>query len=566
MTTAHGHPISIRSHLLGIVLLGAIFPMAIIGFWLTRSGMGSGEDLLDEQLTRSLQIIEQSIAASWEYRRGDMLFLAGNESARLVLSSGIVTPRDSAFLSLADGSVARGIAAFTYYDIAGREVYTSTPRPSPASDAASRGGSAPDVPTRPPRRTMRVSYPVHSADSLVGRVDVDVYVDAIVPADSARLLPPGSSLALRDRASGVALVPLNGRMEFPIGRSIALNGAQWMVRMDSLADPPFDLAVAAPVAPYIRPFERTGRFGLVALGAVALLALALSSIFTARIARSFSAMTQAAGAVAGGDLSRKVEPKGPAEFHQLAGSFNAMTDSIRGLVGQLSERRALAAVGEFAASLSHEIRNALTSVQIDLERVDERTEDAKNRTLVARTLTHVRRLDAAVTGSLRIARSGTVSAKDVNLGTVIREAITIAEPSFSSSGARVIGEGLDANHVVKGDPDALHQLFLNLLLNAQQASLKGDTIVALTHFTDHLVVSISDSGSGMNSEQLARAFDPYYTTREKGTGLGLPIARQIALAHGGDVSIRSTPDVGTVVDVWLPITFGDLAARDSPKH
>src|SRR4029077_18278582 len=117
--------------------------------------------------------------------------------------------------------------------------------------------------------------------------------------------------------------------------------------------------------------------------------------------------------VAGGDLSRRVETAGPAELERLAAAVNAMTDSLRTLISELSERRALAAVGEFAAALAHEVRNALTAIQIDLERVDERTEDAKNRTLIDRTLVHVRRLDAAVTGSLRIARSGRVEPADV---------------------------------------------------------------------------------------------------------------------------------------------------------
>lgn len=552
MASSRGRAVSIRAHLLGIVLLGAILPLAIIGYWLTRVGVRSGEELLDNQLTKSLSSIEESIAARWEYRRGDLLLLAGNESARRALATGVVTARDSAYFAQVGPTVAHGVAVFAYHDRAGRQLYSWAPAPSPTSEAPSRSGAG-GTPQAPLRRTMRLSFPVHAADSLVGRVDAEVYLDAIVPADLPRLLLPGSAMALRDRATGAALFPLSEQVAFPTAQSIVVDDAQWMVRIDSLVDPPFDLAVAAPVAPYVTPFERAGRIGLAALGMVALLALMLSSFFTARLARSFRVLADAAAAVAGGDLTRQVEPKGPVEFQRLAGSFNAMTESIHRLVAELSQRRALAAVGEFAASLSHEVRNALTSVQIDLQRVDERTEDAKNRALIKRTLTHVRRLDAAVTGSLRIARSGTVVAEDVNLSAVLREAIRIAEPSFASTGARVTARGFEEDLVVQGDVDALHQLFLNLLLNAQQApSVEGETVVAVKRSEDRLIVSITDTGSGMNSEQVARAFDPYYTTRVKGTGLGLPIARQIAIAHGGEVSIRSMPGVGTTVDVCLP--------------
>jgi signal transduction histidine kinase len=553
VTSPHGHPASIRVHVLGIVLLGAILPLALIGLWLTRSGVRSGEALLDEQLATSLVNVEHAITTRWVYRRSDLLLLADNENARRALASGVVTSGDSGYFARVGSSVAHGIAAFVYRDRAGRELYTSAPRSLSLLEAqASR--VVRDTSGTAPRLTLHQSLPVRAGDGIVGSVDAEVYLDAVVPTDSARLLVPGSALAVRDRARAAVLIPLVGAADFPDGHGIAVNGAPWMVRIDSLADPALDLAVGAPIAPYVTPFKRAGRIGLVALSAVALLALLLSGFLTARLARSTEALVEAAKAVADGDLTRQAEPTGPREFHRLAGSFNTMTESLRGLVSELSQRRALAAVGEFAASLAHEVRNALTSVQIDLERVDERTEDAKNRGLVARALVHVRRLDAAVTGSLRVARSGNVTAQSVNLNDILREAIRVAEPSYTSSSVRLTTDQCDPESTVRGDPDALHQLFLNLLLNAQQALPPGgETTVSARPAGDRVVVSIADSGSGMTSEQVAHAFDPYYTTRPKGTGLGLPIARRIAVAHGGDLTLCSTPGTGTTVEVSLPV-------------
>ena len=556
MTSPRGRPASIRAHLLGIVLLGAILPLGLIGFWLTRSGVRSGENLLDSQLTTSLQNIEQAIAARWEHRRSDLLLLAGNEAAVRVLSSGAVTAADSAYLAEVEASVAHGLARFAYHDRDGRVVYSSASAVS--RQAGTRGLSggarvAEDTVRGPTRQTLRVSFPVRAGERIVGSLDAEVYLDTVVPSDSARLLLPGSSLAVLDRASGSVLLPLAGESGFPVTHRIAVGGEPWAARIDSLVDPPFDLAVGAPLAPYVTPFERAGRIGLVALSGVAVVALLLSGVLTNRLARSSGALVEAANAVAGGDLTRQAELGGPREFHRLAGSFNTMTESLRRSLAELSQRRALAAVGEFAASLSHEVRNALTSVQIDLERVDERTESAKNRVLVARALAHVRRLDAAVTGSLRIARSGTVVAEDVDLGEVLREAIRVADPSFTGDGARIATPTFENDLAVRGDRDALHQLFLNLLLNAQQALAPGgETVVSVRTAGDRVVVSIADTGRGMTSEQIARAFDPYYTTRPKGTGLGLPIARLIAVAHGGELNIQSTPGTGTTVEVCLP--------------
>ena len=243
-----------------------------------------------------------------------------------------------------------------------------------------------------------------------------------------------------------------------------------------------------------------------------------------------------------------------------------MTDSLRTLISELSERRALAAVGEFAAALAHEVRNALTAIQIDLERVDERTEDAKNRTLIDRTLVHVRRLDAAVTGSLRIARSGRVEPADVIVSDLLDDTARVAEPSFTAAGAMLTNAGCDGSIVVRGDAEALHQLVLNLLLNAQQALAPGgDASYSVIRSGTCAVIAVVDSGRGMTGEQVERAFDPYYTTRPKGTGLGLPIARQIAAAHGGSLTIESVPERGTRVEVRLPLTANDTPV-ESPRR
>ncbi len=557
MASSPGHPASIRAHLLGIILIGAILPLALTGFWLTRSGVRSGETLLDDQLATSLVNVKHAITARWEYRRSDLLLLADNEDARRALSSGLVTSSEAEYFARLQSSIAHGIARFIYRDRAGRDLYTSVRPASTRGVTSDSSGAraARDTSTGMPRQTVHMNLPVRDGETLVGTVEAEVYLDTVVPSDSARLLLPGSALAVRDHATGAVLLPLVGEVGFPGAHRVAVNGASWMMRVDSLADPAFDLAVGAPLAPYVTPFEKAGRIGLAVLFAVAFLALLLSSALTDRLARSSGALVDAANAVAGGDLTRQAELTGPREFHRLAGSFNTMTESLRRLVAELSQRRALAAVGEFAASLSHEVRNALTSVQIDLERVDERTEDAKNRDLVARALVHVRRLDAAVTGSLRIARSGNLTAQKVNLRDVLREAIRIAEPSFTSSSTRLTTNGCDPDFTVRGDPDALHQLFLNLLLNAQQAlSPGGETTVSARTAGDRVVVSIADSGSGMNSEQVARAFDPYYSTRPKGTGLGLPIALRIAAAHGGELTLHSAPGIGTTVEVSLPAT------------
>jgi len=109
----------------------------------------------------------------------------------------------------------------------------------------------------------------------------------------------------------------------------------------------------------------------------------------------------------------------------------------------------------------------------------------------------------------------------------------------------------------------LEQLFLNLLINAAEALEDGGTATVLVVLdADEVIIQIHDDGPGMPPDVQDRAFEPLFSTRTEGTGLGLPIARRIAVAHGGGIHIESTPGSGTTVEVRLPrsITRIDVTA------
>jgi two-component system sensor histidine kinase FlrB len=114
---------------------------------------------------------------------------------------------------------------------------------------------------------------------------------------------------------------------------------------------------------------------------------------------------------------------------------------------------------------------------------------------------------------------------------------------------------------VRGDAAALEQLFLNLLLNAAQSLDDGGTVRVAVEDGDGVVrVAVRDAGRGMSPEVRARLFEPFYTTRADGTGLGLPLARRIARAHGGEIDVESAPGAGTTVVVRLPRASGSRGA------
>jgi signal transduction histidine kinase len=548
MLTAFGR--TLRSYVLSIVLLGALLPLGIIGAWLTRGGVRSGEELLREQLESSLGQVASIAARRWDMRRGDLLFLANNEAALHVLA-GNATPADSAFLQQAAGAVDFAIVEFELLDATGLVRWRAHGPSAPVD------GVAPDTGSMQAGPGVDVAIPVGPSSSALGTVRARVRLGGILPLDSARLSVPGGRLAVRDSVRGLALVSLTDSTPFPADGKQRVEGADWIAVRRSLPGLPIELALAAPSAPYVAPFEHAAVVGTSALAIVALAALLITTLMTTRLGRSVDALVNAADAVSGGDLSRDVSATGPVEVRRLAGAFNRMTDSLRGVLAELSQRRALAAVGEFAGALSHEVRNALTPVEVDLERAQERSgDDPRTNALISRALSQVRRLEGAVSGALAVARSGFVTRERIDLHDTLRVAMQHAEPVFQEAGSEMILVSAASPIWIDGDANALRQLFVNLLLNAGQASANtGRTTIDTATVADRVTVVIADDGPGIAADRLSLVEQPFFTTRSKGTGLGLPIARQIADAHGGSLEIRSAAGRGTEVRVTLPLAI-----------
>jgi signal transduction histidine kinase len=180
-------------------------------------------------------------------------------------------------------------------------------------------------------------------------------------------------------------------------------------------------------------------------------------------------------------------------------------------------------------------------------------EDAPDRPLIARALENVQRLDGTVSGSLRVARNGRSPHRRLDLGLVVAAAAQSAESTFVAHGATLVPSTGSAPAWVLGDGIAIQQLLLNLLLNSAQAMRPGDRAsVSLEVDASDVRIVVADTGAGIAANDLPHVFDPFFSTKVDGTGLGLPIARQMATAHGGSLRIESVGGDGTRVEVRLP--------------
>ena len=545
---------SLRHRFLLVVLLGAIAPMAAAGWWLANASVRSAEQLLRAQLDTSLTTIAADVERRWVYRRADLLFLSGNEVVVRTMTPHAMngSAADSAFMARLFADVEQSIPRlrFRLPDGTVRWAFGDT------AAAINAGSRTPAIAAARRGERVQVEVPVIGTNGqTLGTLAAEVQLSAVLPSDSVPILVKGAQLVVVDRPSARTLMPADATPPPRDRERYAVERASWMAVHRALTAPPLDLSVAAPTRAYVGPFEDAARLGLVVVLGVTLVALLLTVYSTARLTRSLERLVGAADAVAAGDLERNVASSGDDEVGRLARSFNTMIDSLRRTLQELSHQRALAAVGEFAASLSHEVRNGLTAVRVDLQRIDETMPpDDTSGALVSRALQNVERLDSTVTGALAVARSGRAELHECDLKAVLVASAARAETAFTNSQA-TLSINLDSvpSCSIRGDAAALEQLFLNLLLNAGQAlSPGGHASLDLAAVDGAFTVLIRDGGPGIPADQLARTGEPFYSSKRGGTGLGISIARKIAAAHGGDVNIDSRPGVGTVVQVRLP--------------
>lgn len=558
MTRRRFLPTSFRGRFFLVVFFAAVVPLGLIGLWLTRSVVRAGEDLLRSELSQSLDQISAPVAERWSSRLGDLLLLANNQVAtRAVEGPGPtrLSTTDSAYLSLLVTSMAPSIPTFEYRDGDGRLRWSS---PVLRLDTLDARGQPAAPKTQGPTMTVRLPIPATGGPGSAGELVAQVSLAAVIPIDTALRLPSGARLQVVQRGTGLTLLPTFAPGSL-FGRSrLTVDGADWLAVHRSLEDPALDLSLAAPLAAYVQPFERAARTGVITLAVVSLLALFITAYLTRRLTSSLEGLAVAADAVAAGDLEHRVEAKGADEVGRVAAAFNTMMENLQRTLLELSQRQALAAVGEYAATLSHEVRNGLTAIRVDLQRAEEKSSEEPGRSLMARALENVKRLDGIVSRSLHLSRSGRVPRRRLDLRNVLATAAQGADSSFNDRGT-TLERAPDAGTPswILGDSVALEQLFLNLLLNAAQALQRGGSanLTLDVDGTDARIL-VTDTGAGIPPDELPHVLDPFFSTKADGTGLGLPIARQIAVAHGGSLQIHSVEGEGTRVEVRLPLALG----------
>jgi signal transduction histidine kinase len=240
-----------------------------------------------------------------------------------------------------------------------------------------------------------------------------------------------------------------------------------------------------------------------------------------------------------------------------------VNEQLKAASERLLVQERLAAAGQFATGMAHEIKNPLSAIKTFAQYLPEKYEDPEFRKKFFRIVqSEIDRINGIVQELSDFAKPAPLQLQPVRLAELVTDTLAFLSDQCLKQSVQVETSLAINGLAIQADPRQLKQVLLNLLLNSLEATAAGGKInVRLAIQPPYVTLAIADTGCGISPECQGRVFDPFFTTKERGMGLGLAIVQGIVERHGGRISLSSTPGRGTIVEVRLPL-LSDLAAGD----
>ena len=552
-----------RARLLGLFILLAVVPILLLGVLGYSRSLRALEALIATENAR----VASRVAAVLEQRaallESDLTLLAENaETQRWLVErhsrggDGASAMEADRFLRDAWSRMGASHASVTYRDSAGHGLYT-----------LGQNRVGPDALNPVERKVRDVN-----TGTVLGSVVVQPILQSILPLD---LLATGFGRTGRgmviDRSTGRVLFHADPTLQgtelagliatqkweagaTDLGASTgrfrySAEGAVHVASWASVEALPWTVIVSGRLDEFSAPFTSVRRTTLFLFLAVATLAAIAFHILLQRTTRSLVELTEATAVIGQGDFSPRLPAVGHDEVGRLTTAFGAMATRVREMVTEIRTSRQMAVLGEFAANVAHEIRNPLTSIKLNLQKLD-RERRAGTLSAVADqpleiALREVGRLDGVVRGVLELGRPRPPQPVPCDLARLAAEAADTVGGQAAERGVKI---ELVSNEAVpiEVDPAQVRAAILNLVLNAIDAALAGGAIrLTSTAEGTHARLGVSDSGPGVPPERRAEIFRPFVTGKEQGTGLGLPLAKRAIEDNGGTLVLEdSSSDLG----------------------
>jgi two-component system, NtrC family, sensor kinase len=327
-------------------------------------------------------------------------------------------------------------------------------------------------------------------------------------------------------------------------------------------------------------------FLLVIVGAALLFGGMITVLFPWKITRPVERLVKATQTVKKGDYSYRITGlEGTGEISKLAGSFNDMlrniedthksnlelldqtkrfnetlrekieeaTRAIREQQNELIRAERLAIIGEFATRIAHEIKNPLSGITVALEIMRGKARDEEQEHSITEVLKEVRRLDGILRELLQLSVPKEMDLREIDPNEVVERSIVLVRPRAEKKGVSMtVKHGASAP--CRLDYEKCQQVLINLLINAIDSTEpgRGTVSVETKSVNGSLQITIQDDGSGIPESEIEKIFEPFYSSKKQGTGLGLPISKKIIESHSGEITVSSEEGKGSLFTVIIP--------------
>ncbi len=270
---------------------------------------------------------------------------------------------------------------------------------------------------------------------------------------------------------------------------------------------------------------------------------------------------QVARGVARGDLGLRAQTGGLPETRDLAIAFNSMLDALKASRDELESayqeiihQNALAEVGKFSLMIAHEVKNPLGIIKSSLDVLKGDADISKNETVIYYMEDEIRRLNRMIEDFLAFARPGRPCFRPVDVSGLLGEMVEKFEIQKGAAGVEIHSHIEPDLHHDRMDPDMFSRAVANILKNAFEANGdRGEVRLTAVREDDTIRVDIEDQGNGIGKADMHRIFEPFYTTRSKGTGLGLAYAQQVVTVHKGTIIAQNRDQGGACFRIEIPL-------------
>ncbi|MCH8943106.1 MAG: HAMP domain-containing protein [Bacteroidetes bacterium] len=602
---------SIQTKLIYTFLFFGITPIIVIGVVLNNIFNNSIENMLKAQTSIIAEKVSKKFNESIKSKKSDWVLLAENQETQNLLESYINNDTEKLisqqitakkFYELFYQQLGSSYGKIIIKDPLGYDILKIIPDPlsgigfNPTINLSTRKLSVLELSDikkiKPktaslkillkPLQILRVYYPIilQNSKTYAGYLELDLKLNSVIPLEELKLKFGFEGYTILVNTTTGAIIYSNNNLinnqyvanEFGEQYSGLFNSAsadsgniliekgktEWVLSYNKIEGVPLSVGVLSSMEEFLKPFEKIGIISFIIITLISIVVFVAIFYVVRKSLQSLIILTAAAKSVAAGNFDQEININTEDEIGDLATAFNEMTENIKRMIREVERSKKLALIGGFATRLSHEIRNPLTSLKMNLQMLEDKFHNVKGTEQHLQIcLTEINHLNNVVTNSLRLAKPSKLKFDKYDVNKILDKSLQSIEKQIDKKNIYIEKKYTADSVKIKCSDEGLKEVFLNILINAVDAVDIGGKIMITTNLNNtsgkNFIVNITDSGQGIAAENIDKIFEPFFTTKGTGTGVGLSITETIINQHKGNIEVLSKINHGTTFVITLPI-------------